>query len=258
MAEELLERLVTDRVLGRIFPLIQGWPWNDAGGDRLLRSLRESKAYPMQFNAVLAGRDGEGLSLQKYCDVLVGTSELPKGLPHAIDSLSMDFHRLTTAKAEIPDQLIRLGRTMLAKYDFQSPSQSLAYRLKEVATLVFKGEEAAPDVRQFAERFAHALEDYRTHADSLGDLAAVLFRLHPSIALDAFLSGPRRRQLFALRYRLEGRDGTVVNSASDDAIIAWASISPEDRLPLLGAEIQILDRADPEDMKFTSLATRLL
>ncbi|MBX3624150.1 MAG: hypothetical protein KF892_03975 [Rhizobacter sp.] len=257
-AEELLERLVNDPVLGRIFPLIQGWPWNDAGGDRLLRSLRQSQANLMQFNAVLAGRDGDGLSLQKYCEVLDGVSDLPNGLPAAIDSLSMDFHRLKTAKEEMPGQLIQLGRSLLVKYDFQSPSQNLAYRLTEVAKIVFKGEEAAPEVHRFAERFAHALDDYRTHADSLGDLAAVLFHLHPSIALDAFLTGPRRRQLFAMRYRLEGSEQTVVNRASDEALLAWAAIAPQERLPLLGAEIQILDRSNPEDAKLTDLATRLL
>ena len=257
-ANELLESLVTDPVLGPIFPLIQGWPWDDAGGDRLLRSMRHRPPSPLQFNVVLAGHDGDGLSLSKYCEVLTEVADLLNGLSAAIDALTMAFHQIRTRKEQVPDALVMLGRDLLGKYDFNSPSHNLAYRLKEVAKVAFRGETAEPNVREFAVRFAAALDDYRTHTDSLADLAGVLFRLHPSIALDAFITKPGRRRLFPMASKFDGAEGTVVNCAADEAIVRWVAQAPEERLPLIGAEIEILDRSKPDDVSLSQLASTML
>jgi len=170
IADELLDGLVTDSVLGPIFPYIQGWPSDDTGGDRLILSVAHGQAPARRFYLGTKRLDGDGLSAAKYCEVVRRVATMPEGLAVAFDSVSMEYHWFSTRKIEIPEPLVLLGRDLLDQFMFDSSDHNLGYRLKELAKVCFQGDDAATSVRSFASRFAAALDDYRTHADAYGEL----------------------------------------------------------------------------------------
>ena len=88
-------------------------------------------------------------------------------------------------------------------------------------------------------RFATAIEGYRTQGDDYGKLACTIFRLQPKIALDSFLAKPPTARHLGLRARFVSRHGPVVQCAPDDVILDWVLSSPQERAPIVAAEVSL-------------------
>lgn len=257
LASGLLDQIVIDPQLAEVFPYLQGCAWDSVSAARLLRSLEHGRAPTSRFAYCMAYEEGGSLDLDTYCAVVRRLVNAPDGVVAALDLVGMALHGFRTRKQELPRQLVLLGRDILSAFGFDMQGQGLGYRLKELAKVAFDGEDARPSAQAFLERFAVALEDYRTHADSYGDLAGVLFKLQPDAALTILL-GRERRRLSPIHMRFGDREGSAVERAAPEAIIAWAAVEPANRLPLVAAEIDILDRQGAGESGLSPLAERLL
>ena len=256
--DELLNGLISDPMLGPLFPYLLGGPQEDRDCDRLLRAIEQGLAPARMFSFWVAEPGGNGLSTDKYCVLARRVAAMPKGLPVAIDSLATEFHHVKKNQAPAPADLVLLGRELLAQFGFDVSDDNLAYRLKVLAGVCFAGEKAALPSQEFMVRFAVALDDYRTRADSFGKLACLLFKLQPQIALDTFLLRLGRRKRFPFRSSFDSDDFSMVECAPLEAIQAWAAIEPAVRLPLVASEIYILDKESVEEPRWSPLAERLL
>lgn len=270
LAHQILDGLVTDPILGPAFPRILGQPQNDADGDHMLAAIakRVAGAHTYQLRTKTDARPG--LSVVKFCEVAEAMTGLDNGLIAAIDELAMEIHLLTSEKLEIPIELIELGRTLLQGYQFGSKNHNDAYRITALSKRCLAGPQGAHAASQLATRLAEALDNYRVQSHQYGELACVLFKLQPAVALDALLTNSQPRRRRALRDRPFTRKGSVLHCAPLDAVLAWVAAAPAERAALVASEIDILEKVkqiDPslsvlEDdksvFKFSELASQLL
>jgi hypothetical protein len=257
-SDGLLDTLVSDVVLGPLFPYLLGWPQDDRDGDRLVLAIERGLAPARFFNVGTAKPGVAGLSTEKYCAIARRIAAMNNGLPAAIDSLATEFHHFKSSQTAVPDALLKLGRDLLTQFAFDVSADNLAYRLKVLVGACFAGVAGAPYAKEFSARFATALDDYRTRADSFGKLACTLFRLQPTVSLDAFLLGTERRKRFTFRSRFDFGECPMVECAPLEAIQAWVKVDPAKRVPLVASEIGILDRESVEEPRWSGLAEYLL
>ncbi len=258
LADEILDGALTDSALQAHFPYLLGFPQDDADGDRLLAALTHEVAKPHMFRLRTATGGTGGLSVPKFCEVVGALASVEGGLMHALDELDGDLHQRKANKCDVPGELVRLARSLLSKFQFDVRTPMSAYRVNQLAKLAFSGAEAAEAAAAFAGRFAAAMDDYRTHGDEYGELACTLFKLQPSVALDAFLSKPAKRRRFGFRHRFVARHGPVVQCAPREALLAWVMTAPEERAALLAPEIDIFETAGDAGLQLSSLAQQLL
>lgn len=271
LANQILDGLMTDPILGPAFPLILGLPQNDADGDRMLGAIAKRIAAPHTYK--LCTRTiamPNGLTVAKFCEVAQAMAGLDNGLLSAIHELQMDMHSLTGTKLEIPMELIELGRVLLQDYQFGSKNHNDAYRIADLSKRCLAGPQGAHAASQLATRLAKALDDYKVPSHQYGELACVLFNLQPAIALDALLTNSQPRRRRALRDRPFTSKGSVLHCAPLDAVLAWVAVAPAERAVLVASEIDILEKVkqidpslsilgdDKSVFKFSELASQLL
>lgn len=270
LAHQILTSLVTDPVLGPAFPLIFGSPQDDADGDRLLAAIAKRVAGAHTYQPRTKTDMRSGLSMGKFCEVIKAMAGLDDGLIAAIFELVREIHLLSSDHMEIPMELIELGRTLLQDYQFGSKNHNDAHRITELSKRCLAGPQGAHAASQLATRLAAALDDYRVQSHQYGELACVLFKLHPAIAMDALLTNSQPRRRRALRDRPFTRKGSVLHCAPLNAVLAWVKTAPAERAALVASEIDLLEKVERTDtgrsaldddkgvFKFSELASQLL
>lgn len=237
--EGILEAAVRDSILAEYFPLLERSLWNDQAGKRLLDSLDYSVAPISRYYVVKYGQIGRGMSAALYRSILLRLAQVPGGYQIAVDELGMEFHAHSGEKSTPSPELISLGRELLCMCDFEFNDDNFAHHLNEIAVVCMQGQDAAVAAASLCQCFAEALREYKSGADSCGELAETLFRHQPVAALDAFLGGPPTALGYPLLARLSLSRKKVVHSADVETLVAWVSVNPSARAPLLAAEIEI-------------------
>ena len=237
--EGFLDGAVRDPVLAEYFPLLQGEQCNDAAGKRLLDSLEHSVAPISRYYWVSRGLRGGGMSALIHRAILLKLAQLPGGYQVAIDALGMELHVHRSEKSLPAAELISLGRELLNMFNFEVNDDNFAYHLNEVAIVCMRGQDATAVAVGLCQRFAEALKNYRSGVDSFRKLAETLFKHQTAAALDAFLGQPPTALGHPLLTRFSLSKKSVVNSAPIDELLAWVSLEPAVRAPLLAAEIEI-------------------
>lgn len=256
-ANTILDAAITDAELAPVFALLQGWPWDDAGGDRLLQAITHGRVYARHIRLVAHRPDGTGLTVKKYCEVSRALAGMNMGLETALESIWMEYYRHQNAKLEINAELIRLGRELMCQFDFNDSNTSLPYHMAEISKICFVGSEAVQSTLTFIGRFTTALDNGGAYLDGYGALAVELFKIQAETCLDTFLlSGDETLRPFRLRFVT--RHGSVVEHAGIDAIGKWIAVEADVRAPLVAAEIIPLAGSASEGFRLSDIAHLLL
>lgn len=238
-AAAVLEEAFGSPALGQHFAALMGIPQDDHDGDRLKAHMKRPNARPYDY-MLRVGRTGlTGLTLAKFREAVETLAQVEGGLLAAMDQLGQELRASRSAEGPVPDELVHAARTLLMAFKFDPQVPNAAWRLNELAKVAFGGAEGAESAGQFAARFATAIEGYRTQGDDYGKLACTIFRLQPRIALDSFLAKPPTARHLGLRARFVSRHGPVVQCAPDDVILDWVLSSPQERAPIVAAEVSL-------------------
>lgn len=255
---EILHLVEVDAKLAQFYPLLVGLPSGDDDAERLISAMRRRVARPYRFILRTHLKSATGFSVEKFCAAVLELSSMEGGLGAAIDQLSTELHLWKPDTDTVPAELKQLSQALLNKFRFDTPDPMLAYRVNALAKIAFVGEEASTAAAQFASQFAAALDDYKTHGDEYGETACTLFRLQPTVALDAFLTKPAKRKNFGFRSRFVARHGPVIQCAQEDVVTEWVRVDPEMRAPLLASKINIIATTEDGAMVLSPLANNLL
>ena len=258
VANTILDSLVCDPLLAEQFPRLQGHAADDAAAVRLLASIRRGIAPARSFYAAAIRRRGHGMSTAMYVGVVRALAGMPGGLEVAIDSIGMQIHVHRSERAEVPNDIVLLGRDTLASFDFAASGDNIAYHLKEVAEVCLRGPDAKEAASEFCRRFAQSLRDYKSHADLFAELACTLFKLQPDAALDAFVGQEQTPLGYSLLSRFALSGASVVNCADESALLAWVERDPVGRAPLVAAEVNIVVKGDSGNLAWSPVAAKLL
>jgi hypothetical protein len=255
LANETLDGLISHPVLGPKFPALLGSLLDDSDGDRLLRAIQAGLVRPFRYGVVIREPGiRHGLSVQKYCEVLVAISKLPHGLASAIDTIGLQFHILKSNKVLVPREVLAVGRAFIERFEFDRDDHTLPYHINELAEACLFGEEGERVAQTLATNFVTAVSNYKFYGDSYVDLACTLFKRYPRMALTTFLHRTGPKAGLPLSYSFSERKKRVVECAPIGEILAWVTVDPAVRAPLVAAEIEILgqDEAAPGLSKLAS------
>jgi hypothetical protein len=259
LAEQLLDAVLDDAVLGEYLPLLQGDLTSNRRGLRLLASL-ERGTVPVGRFCTIFRRHRDSLPLSTYGQLLLALAHKPDGLQPAIWSLRSEIDVRRSEVAVVEPELRALGRELLCRFKFDDTEDNFECCLPVVAAECLQGDEAADAAAMICRNFAEALQDYHCTSDGFTKLACTLFEHQPMAALDAFLG-----QSHTLGQSLLGRLSSkwpgcsVVHSADDGKLLEWVSKAPQTRALQLAVEMtEIVDSDEHGELTWTPVARALL
>lgn len=256
----LLDEAIADPVLGPYFPLLQASKQVDeAGAERIVSSLTGGLTKAWVYRHLSYGRVADTIPSPAFRSITLGVADLPDGFPVAVDLFSMRLHSLKSEKLDITLETAALGRELLTRFDFQAPNQNLDYHLNEIAVACLRGTDAYDDALKVCVNLARALSDFHSGAWHYGAMAMTLFQVQPRAAINALLSGSKKRRHRPLSYLFVLDGGSPVNAAPPEILLTWATKNPADRIPILAEEIRLFDKSGgQQELAWSPLALRLL
>lgn len=260
VANRLLDEAVTDSCLGPYFPLLQASVQIDeTAAQRLLTSLNTGYAQANTYRHLANVRMANTVPLSTYRQIMLAIADSPNGIPVAFDLFTMRLYTLKNDKVNIDQATTSLGWDLLIRIDFTISDDNFAYHVNEIAATCLQGPNASSTASKLCINLANALSDYRSGAWHYHTLAETLFRLHPQVALNAFLSNQRTSRRASPLSMLSNFGDSPVNCVTPKVLLAWANQDPTDRYPKLAQEICLFEKnSNNKKLAWSTLATHLL
>jgi hypothetical protein len=257
-AERLLDASIHDPTLAGEFGHLLDIPSGDADVKRLREAIANGAAPVHTFTLRTLGSFGlqgsRGLSVQAFCELAHVLSQTPDGLLSVISDLDSDIFSWRTNKLDVPPQLLQLGRSLLERFDFDTDNQHVAARVSDLAKHCLPSADGAPVAKSLASKLAAAMDSYKTPTHLWGDLARLLFKHQPYVALDSFIlssMGAKR----ALRSASFYRRGPAIHAAPAEDVIKWVAVDPDTRAALVAAHTSLAERkAAPAESALDDIA----
>jgi hypothetical protein len=260
LAGRLLDDAIEDSVLESYFPLLQAaMIVDDAGAARLSRSVARGTAKAWTYRQLRLGRASDGISPVAFKKLLLEIARLPDGFATAIDILGMRLHILKTDKAPIDQEVLALGRELLAVCTFNDNNGNLDYHIAEIARNCLRGPVAVPEARRVCENFVQALEG-DGQAWQCDQFARALFETQPEVTLDVFFdrTGNRGRSALFRMSMIDEQDGPV-NYVPKDVLLSWANKDVSTRFPWVAGEIRLFSKGpEQNEFQWSEIARHLL
>jgi len=239
-----LDNLISDDLFGEWLPIFQTTSTIDQRGvERLHEALDTGKVKIHTFQYLALGRVHESISDDDLADLLKKILSKEEGIVVVIDILIMRFHGPKKEFPEYSRNLIAVARKVLSMYSFlgkRGRHNNLDYGLAQIARICLNGHEGVNAATEICQHLAEAIIDNHIYTLNYPELFNILARTQPFVFLDVFLGNDRiedyqRRRMFADDFE---RHNNPLNQISDDDLISWCHIEPEDRYPLIASTIQ--------------------
>jgi len=245
-----LDNLISDNLLGELFPIFQTTSTIDQRGvERLREALDVGKAKIDTFRYLASGRVHESISDDDLAYLLEKMLSKEEGIGVVLEILTMRFYGPKEEFAEYSVSLIEVARDVLSMYSFPEKRErhnNLDYELTQIARICLIDQEGINAATQICRHLAEAIADNRIYNFEYPDLLSSLARTHPFLFLDVFLGNDRiedyqRKRMFADDFE---RHNNPLNQISGDDLISWCDNDPEDRYPLIASAIQALSESE--------------
>ncbi|UIB00250.1 hypothetical protein KUD97_00800 [Desulfovibrio desulfuricans] len=248
----LLNSAVTDAALGRIFPSLQSSvKMDEQGVQRLFDSLRTGLAPAWMFKYFCHGQDADAIPPTAFQHLLLELANLPGGLIVAIDIL---YNKISQLKGHdiVPKEFICCGRELLLKYDFNKLGINDTIRISKILNVCLNNADGSSLAQKICSKLLKALSDYSISFYEGSEIAIVLFKSAPNIALTTFiLSDDKKHFGQSLRFLL-GNKGHPLDYINTKLLIEWANEDPQIRFVALSRATPIF--VEGEDNKDTVLS----
>lgn len=256
LADTWLDAGVTDPILGYWFPALQtAVEIGEKGAARLETALRHGTAPVSSYHYLAYGCATDSIPPQALRSLLHCLAEQPQGLGVAIHVFSMRLHSDRKKEGPGDSALIQCGRELLHRYTFEEPGQRDDYELSRIVDVCLEGEEAADSAAVVCQNILGSMERHRTHLYEYRTVIASLFRLQPTVALDAFLGAEKVRDIWSVAIDSDRSRANPLKDIPAHTVIAWAQQSPESRFPRLASVVPLFGDTDSNGV---SLAMEVL
>lgn len=264
LAEVLLDAAMADEVL-RPFAIVlcvTDGDTDDRGLSRILTLLRDPKTTPDQRRSVFALRLDTAVTDAREAeliDALVAVDEMDQ-------ALTLLSHRDRDGDWEAPLRVA--GRGLLAKLELSrrdDPNSLWDRRAAKVAERSLSGPEGEAAAAGLLDRIIALGEDRRGRVRGLPrKLTKAVFRLHPRLALDAFLPALIDDRRYALRSLVDQHDDdeqparSLFNAIPDEVIRPWLAEDPAVRGAILADLGSYFEHGAEGRFEWTPLARMLI
>ncbi len=242
ISEDILDDAVADRVLSRVFPLLQtSVEISESGIERLKKCLDLDIAPIWIFRYLGHGRVHESISDTDLADLISKIKSKADGLAVAIDILTMRLHGRTARGYEPSNEIIILGQDLLTQVRFdedrRTRDQMLGHNLSRIAEACLVGDAAENVAKDLCRRLAQAFAEHHIYPGDYHSLLDTLAKKHPVAFLEGFF-GNNSIEIYRLSTVFSGDDNrrsTPLSKISDDVIINWCESNPHVRYPIVAS-----------------------
>lgn len=258
LCEDLLNEIVTEEILCKVFPFIQtSVDITEKGLERLKQALELRSAPIWMYKHLAYGRALDEISDNDFCDLLRLIASENEGKDVAIEIFQMRI--FGEKKENISKSIISLGQELLVQYSFlQKNAPQMDYELANIVKCCFSGEESKENVRIVATKIAEGLERNDIFSTDFDDVMSAIASTHPLIFLDIFLAeNAVNHMMTGLISRGIYSSQNPISTIKDEDIITWCSLNPEERYPKV-ASIIVPYRNSGHGIEWTPLAYLLI
>jgi hypothetical protein len=171
----------------------------------------------------------------------------------------MRIHSAQHNGASLSSEIVQCGRELMRLCPFdERPGQTVEYELGVVVDACFQGNDSAIDAQFLCRQLASAFSKYQAHAFEYRNLLTSLFRTHPVVALDQFISAQAGTEFAHLKDDLGFRRMNPVDVVANETLIAWAQVDPQVRFPQLASAIAPFMKNDAGELDWAPIALDIL
>jgi len=263
-----------DEVWSKWFPELQlRVDLDDAGYERLLKSLELGKTPIWQYKYLSYGRATDTLKVEQIFALIDGVGSKPEGgLEVAIDVLYMVIHCANEKNDVYRQDLATTCLSFLEKLDWsklQGDRGNIDYHVKKIIEFGLAVCTSEDNVAKILHNLvAYERSQSRLYSSGIGKLLAPFFKHFPEQTLDAIYVADEDGEFYtALRIvsRLDNdRQETAIRKVPLDSLIKWCEISPEDRYIFAAQTCRLFERASsdtsgtPTGLVLSEVAIRVL
>lgn len=265
IAEEILDKAVTDEILAPIYPWLQLMiKIKKQGVKRLKQSLQHGTAPISLYQLLGVGRVHETIDNKSFCDLLRIIKSKPDGLWVAIEIFCMRLHKKFRKKSLKNLLIISLGGELLTQLQFNQASpknSSMDYKLNLIADACLEGSAVSATAGSFCRKLAKALDDGRLLPLDYINLLSTLAKKQPIIFLDSFLSDNSADDYEMGRVFSSYIDFELnpLTNIEDNIILDWCKVNPVSRYKIMASVIAPFKKEDVQDkLEWTLLALGLI
>jgi hypothetical protein len=261
LAARLLDQAVEHETLAPYYPFLQvAVTIGERDVARLKLSLTSCKA-PVRAYVYLAYiGDNEPIPAGDLEELLLAMSAMPDGDDVALEILYMRLHKVVERKADVPPELIRVGRDLLRRFSLTNKNHLADYRVGEIATTCLGGNEGAAVVRELCAGLKDAIAKYATHAFYHDDLLLGFLKVQPAASLNGLCAGDAQELALGIRILDEASTRQdLLGVVTDEELIRWCEEDAAIRYPAIARAITVARRAsETEPPRWTDRALHLL
>jgi hypothetical protein len=259
LAATFLEQAVEHDILAPWFPRLQVTvPIDDAGVDRLRRSLAQGKTPMRIFTYLMYGRATAPIPPADLRDLILTIAGMPDGYDVALEIFSMRLHAEKETELPLAAELATTGCELLRRLRF-SRNDREDYRIGEIAQYCLVGDDAPAVVREVCAKFIAAVRRFETSAWNHDDLLTGLFRAQPLAACEALFGETDEeleRGVDILRNLGSRKHPLAV--VSDQTLLDWCDLRAETRYVAIASVLPIFGPTTNGVPSWSSIALQFL
>lgn len=256
----ILDESVNHPALGTSFPALQHCHLDDRCVERLSQWIddgHENLRVLESFHQTLleAPRWGPATA----CDIYMQVAQKERGHGVAMESLMRMLWSYPEEK-ELPAELLKLGTHLLSNLQFSDQTQNYVFRVTTIAKKCLHQMESPELARCLCLQLVSAGENHESSLWDYCELAEVLLKFQPDIALEAFVGA---QESYLGRTLLTGMSihsdkSNPINSVPTETLKRWVAQAPTTRAPLVASEIKLTDDRSTGGQGLSEMAEFLL
>lgn len=260
--ETFLEESLHDEVFAPYFPFLQcNAGLNDAGVDRLLRSIQIGNVPAGCYGALAGGRATDALTVAQIAPIVTAVRRMEKGQSTALDIVGMVVFCAREKSEAYQQELRSFCVEFLADIDWESIGGNSEYHAEQVLKFALPASAHKDDVERVVEAMLSSREVRPYRRTGRGSFLAAVLHNHTATILDAILKPDEDGGFRSAVQQLSGgwsNRGYALDGAPTELVIAWCNIDPGVRFPFIAASCRVFKSDDEAKLEWSTLATQLL
>jgi hypothetical protein len=234
---------------------------NDAGFDRLLRSIKIGNVPAACYGALAGGRATDALTVAQIASIVTAVRRIVKGQSTALDIVGMVVFCAREKSEAYQEELRSFCVEFLADIGWESIGGNSQHHAEQILKFALPASAHKDDVERVVEAMLSSGEVRPYRRIGRGSFLAALLHNHPATILDAvFKPDEDGRFRNAVQQLTGGWSDRVsaLDSAPTELVIAWCNTDPGVRFPFIGACCRVFKSDDGAKLEWSTLATQLL
>jgi len=262
LAQGMLDEILDTEKLCVHYPYLQGcYSLDGPGINRLFEALKNSSIPASAYATLAYGRTLDALTEKQLIAFLTGLMNRENHAKTVMNMFVIIVHIYSQEKRHVTNELLKLGRDILSKVEFDRDLNHSGYKIGELASVCFREEASEPVARQLCEKLLLAAQSWKISIWDYGDVISKTAKHHPFVVLDVFVEKNDYSGIGASEFFREIRQfrGDPLNEIPVPTLLEWVDKKPETRIEQLASVVKYyIKNEGSEDYQWSQIALHLV